>query len=180
MLEELEKASADTVVSCEGRVVDLDGEHTMITVGLSTVTPWDTPREATEEEIADAIEESVALVPDAGPLRVQPPLPAEEHADRHVPAARHEERRPGEFPRPVRRGGQFVTTGGGSEAVKESIARYQPVVGLHGHIHESLGRVRIGRTPCFNPGSEYLQGSLQGWLVAIRGGRVTAYQHTSG
>ena len=88
---------------------------------------------------------------------------------------------PGELPRPVRRGGQFVTTGGGSEAVREAIARYQPVVGLHGHIHESRGRVphRAARQ-CFNPGSEYLQGALQGWLVAIRGGQVTAYQHTSG
>src|SRR5262249_54800959 len=60
VLDELEKASGDEVVSCEGRVVDLDGEHTMVTVGLSTVTPWDTPREATEEEIAAAIEDSVS------------------------------------------------------------------------------------------------------------------------
>ena len=44
------------MVACEGRVVDLDDEHTMITVGLSTATPWDTPREATEDEIAAMIE----------------------------------------------------------------------------------------------------------------------------
>ncbi|HZP90770.1 MAG TPA: metallophosphoesterase, partial [Actinomycetota bacterium] len=81
---------------------------------------------------------------------------------------------------PVREGGRFVTTGGGSSAVREAIERYQPVVGLHGHIHESGGRIRIGRTRCFNPGSEYQQGVLQGVIVSLRDGRLTAFQHTSG
>ena len=180
VLKELDGVTGEHVVAAEGRVLELDGEHTMITVGLSTPTPWDTPREATEEEIEAAIEASAAAVPDPGKCVFNLHCPPKDTLidsclllDATNPA-------PGELPRPVRRGGRFLTTGGGSEAVKRSIARYQPVVGLHGHIHESLGRVRIGRTPCFNPGSEYLQGQLQGWLVAIRGGRVTAYQHTSG
>jgi Icc-related predicted phosphoesterase len=54
------------------------------------------------------------------------------------------------------------------------------VVGLHGHIHESGGRFRLGRTQCFNPGSEYGQGVLQGWIVTLKGGKLTGYQHTSG
>jgi len=180
VLQELDKESGDDVVSCEGRVIDLDDEHTMVTVGLSTVTPWDTPREATEEEIAAAIEDSVSRVPDPDRCVFNFHCPPKNTLIDSCLLLDTKNVAPGDFPRPVRRGGQFVTTGGGSDAVKESIARYQPVVGLHGHIHESLGRVRIGRTPCFNPGSEYLQGALQGWLVAIRGGRVTAYQHTSG
>ena len=55
-------------------------------------------------------------------------------------------------------------------AVRESIERYQPLVGLHGHIHESGGRFRIGRTQTFNPGSEYVQGVLQGVKLTLKGG----------
>ena len=87
---------------------------------------------------------------------------------------------PGELPKPVRVGGRFVTVGGGSRAVREAIETMQPLVGLHGHIHESSGRFRLGRTQCFNPGSEYAQGQLQGWIVALSRGRLVSYQHTSG
>ena len=180
VLEVLDRSSGEHVVAAEGRVVELDGEHTMITVGLSTPTPWDTPREGTEEEIDTAIEASARRVSDLGRCVFNFHCPPKDTLIDSCLLLDATNLAPGEFPRPVKRGGQFVTTGGGSEAVKTSILRYQPVVGLHGHIHESLGRVRIGRTPCFNPGSEYLQGQLQGWLVAIRGGRVSAYQHTSG
>jgi uncharacterized protein len=180
VLQELERGGGESVVACEGRVVDLDGEHTMITVGLSTVTPWDTPREATEGEIAEAIERSVGDVPDVGRCVFNLHCPPKDTPIDTCLLLDTTDLAPGELPRPVRRGGRFVTTGGGSVAVREAISRYQPVVGLHGHIHESLGRFRLGRTPCFNPGSEYVQGALQGWLVAIRGGAVTAYQHTSG
>jgi uncharacterized protein len=180
VLDELEKASGEDVVACEGRVIDLDGEHTMITVGLSTVTPWDTPREATEDEISGAIEASVAGVPDVARCVFNLHCPPKDTPIDTCLLLDATNLAPGELPKPVRRGGRFLTTGGGSIAVREAISRYQPTVGLHGHIHESLGRFRLGRTPCFNPGSEYVQGQLQGWLVAIRGGRVTAYQHTSG
>jgi len=180
VLEMLEQVDGEHVVAAEGRVIELDDEHTMITVGLSTPTPWDTPREATEEEIAAAIEASVAGVPDVGRCVFNFHCPPKDTIIDTCLLLDAKNLAPGELPRPVRSGGRFLTTGGGSVAVREAIARYQPVVGLHGHIHESLGRVRIGRTPCFNPGSEYVQGQLQGWIVAIRGGRVTAYQHTSG
>jgi Icc-related predicted phosphoesterase len=65
-------------------------------------------------------------------------------------------------------------------AVRESIERYQPLVGLHGHIHESGGRFRIGRTQTFNPGSEYVQGVLQGVKLTLKGGKLASYQHTQG
>jgi len=179
VLEVLDEVSSEHVIACEGSLVELDAEHTMITVGLSTFTPWDTPREASEDEIAVAIESEIARVPDVGRCVFNlhcPPkdTPIDTCLKLEPPSA------PGELPRPIRRGGRFVTTGGGSWAVREAIERYQPVVGLHGHIHESGGRFRIGRTQCFNPGSEYVQGTLQGWMVALRGGTMTAYQHSAG
>ncbi len=179
VLESIDGLSTEHVVACEGELIHLDDDHTMITVGLSTPTPWDTPREASEAEIAAAIDREIAKVPDVGRCVFNlhcPPkdTPIDTCLKLKPPA------RPGELPRPVRQAGRFVTTGGGSRAVRDAVETYQPVVGLHGHIHESGGRFRIGRTQCFNPGSEYIQGTLQGWMVALRGGTMTAYQHTSG
>jgi uncharacterized protein len=177
VLETLDRHDGDHVVACEGRLVDLDGEHTMITVGLSTPTPWDTPREANEEEIARVVEAEVATVPDVGRCVFNLHCPPK---DTPIDTCLKLEIRPGELPRPIREAGRFVTTGGGSRAVREAIESYQPLVGLHGHIHESGGRFRIGRTQTFNPGSEYVQGVLQGVIVSLRGGRLVSYQHTQG
>jgi Icc-related predicted phosphoesterase len=179
VLEVLESHEGTHVVACEGRMVDLDDEHTMVTVGLSTVTPWDTPREASEGEIASRIEAEVAKVPDVGRCVFNFHCPPK---DTPIDTCLKLEKpvRPGELPKPIRLGGRFVTTGGGSVAVREAVERYQPLVGLHGHIHESGGRFRIGRTQSFNPGSEYVQGSLQGWIVSLSRGRLASYQHTSG
>jgi Icc-related predicted phosphoesterase len=178
VLETLERWDGTAVVPSEGRVVWLDAEHPMITVGLSTVTPWDTPREASEAEIATAIDAAVGDVPDLARCVFNLHCPPK---DTVIDTCLKLERRPGEqLPQPVREAGRFVTTGGGSRAVREAIERYQPLVGLHGHIHESMGRVRLGRTPSFNPGSEYVQGTLNGWIVSLRGASLGAYQHTSG
>ena len=177
VLETLDRHEGDQVVASEGRLVELDGEHTMITVGLSTPTPWDTPREAGEDEIARAIEAAADAVPDVGRCVFNLHCPPK---DTPIDTCLKLEVRPGELPQPIREAGRFVTTGGGSLAVKEAIERYQPLVGLHGHIHESGGRFRIGRTQTFNPGSEYVQGVLQGVIVSIKRGRLTSYQHTQG
>jgi Icc-related predicted phosphoesterase len=69
----------------------------------------------------------------------------------------------------------------GSLAVREAIERHQPLMGLHGHVHDSCGRAKIGRTVCFNPGSSYQQGVLQGVLVRVDQRRgVRDYTLTTG
>jgi Icc-related predicted phosphoesterase len=177
MLEVLDRHDGPNVIACENRVVGLDDEHTMITVGLSTVTPWDTPREASEEVIAAAIDRSAETVPDVGRCVFNLHCPPK---DTPIDTCLKLEKVPGELPKPIRVAGRFLTTGGGSVAVREAVGRYQPLVALHGHIHESAGRFRLGRTQCFNPGSEYVQGTLNGWIVSLKGGELTGYQHTSG
>jgi uncharacterized protein len=181
VLESLHAHEGEHVVPAEGHAVDLDGEHTLITVGLSTPTPWDTPREASEERIAAEIDAAVRSVADVDRCVFNLHCPPKDTSlDTCLKIQDAADVPPGELPRPVREGGRFVHIGGGSAAVREAIRRYQPVVGLHGHIHESAGRFRIGRTQCFNPGSEYGQGQLQGWIVCVRDGRLAGYQHTSG
>ena len=68
----------------------------------------------------------------------------------------------------------------GSIAVKDTIQEYQPMLGLHGHIHESKGTFKIGRTLCLNPGSEYMERVLRGVLLDIDGNRVKDYMFTAG
>jgi Icc-related predicted phosphoesterase len=58
-------------------------------------------------------------------------------------------------------------TSAGSAAVRDLIERYQPLVALHGHIHESRAMTKIGRTVCINPGSEYGEGVLHGALMVL-------------
>jgi Icc-related predicted phosphoesterase len=68
----------------------------------------------------------------------------------------------------------------GSKAVRKVIEEYQPLLGLHGHIHESKGVVRIGKTLCINAGSDYLAGNLQGALITIEDDKVKSYILTAG
>jgi uncharacterized protein len=179
VLSALEDADGEVVAPAEHRTVELDSRHTMITVGYSTPTPWETPREVSEDEMSDAIDAAAGSLaePATAVFNLHAP-PKDTILDRclklEAPAA------PGELPRPIREGGRFVTTGGGSAAVTAAIRKYQPAVSLHGHIHESPGRLKIGRTYAFNPGSEYAQGRLEGVIVTLKVGKVVGYQHTSG
>jgi uncharacterized protein len=180
VLEVLEEADGEHVVACEGVLVELDGMHTMITVGLSTPTPWDTPREASEAEIGAAIAASLSAVSDPGRCVFNIHCPPIDSLLDRCPKLDTSRMALGELPRPILEHGRVVMTSGGSGAVRQAVETYQPLMGLHGHIHESAGRIKIGGTPCFNPGSAYGQGALEGVIVSIRDGKVVSYQHTSG
>jgi Icc-related predicted phosphoesterase len=83
-------------------------------------------------------------------------------------------------PSQVVRGGQAVMYGAGSTAVRAALERHSPMLGLHGHIHESQAAARMGPTLCINPGSEYGEGVLRGCLISIADGTVKSYQMTAG
>ena len=69
----------------------------------------------------------------------------------------------------------------GSKAVREAIKRYQPAVGLHGHIHESRAAQMIGSTLCLNPGSKYSADLLRGAVVDLAAdGRYLDFLLTAG
>ena len=68
----------------------------------------------------------------------------------------------------------------GSSAVRQAIEKYQPILGLHGHIHESRGIYKLGRTICVNPGSEYGQGILRGAIVDLEERKLSDYLLVSG
>jgi Icc-related predicted phosphoesterase len=176
VLSALGEERLERVVDCEERVVPLDDEHVLVTVGYSTPTPWNTPRERSDEEIGKVIEELLHEVPDPSRAIFNfhcPPLDSGLDTCMKLDASVWP-------PAPVIEGGQPVYYGAGSESVRRALEEYQPTVGLHGHIHESRGVARYGRTPAFNPGSEYGEGVLRGLIVAVRGGEVVGSQFTSG
>ncbi|HYZ55067.1 MAG TPA: hypothetical protein VE733_16400, partial [Streptosporangiaceae bacterium] len=83
--------------------------------------------------------------------------------------------------RPVLKSGSPVITGVGSVAVRDALRTYQPLLGLHGHIHESRGEARIGRSKSINPGSEYSEGVLRGALITLSAKKgLRGYQLVAG
>jgi Icc-related predicted phosphoesterase len=80
----------------------------------------------------------------------------------------------------ITQGGQVVMKSAGSTAVKAFIERVQPMLTLHGHIHESPGHARIGRTLAINAGSEYAEGILKAAIINLEGGKVKGHLLISG
>jgi Icc-related predicted phosphoesterase len=163
-------------VGCEGRVVPIDDGHQMISLPYVNPTPWHTPREAPEERLAEMIEEIVAGLPD--PSRAifnfhAPPVDSTLDTCPMLDAST-------DPPSQIVRGGQPVLYGAGSTAVRHALEAHQPMLGLHGHIHESQSAARMGRTQCINPGSEYGEGVLRGCLITIADGKVKSFQMTAG
>lgn len=153
----------------EGRCVQLDDTHEMITTGYSNLTPWDTPRELPEDALEGRLEAMFAQVEDPSNLiAVIHAPPFNTKLDR-APAIDPE------FRVKIDMGG-VATAPVGSTAVRTFIESHQPLLSLHGHVHESRGVMTIGRTVCINPGSEYTEGTLPGALVTIGDGRVVSQQ----
>jgi uncharacterized protein len=161
---------------CEGRVTPIDDEHVMVSCGYSNPTPWDTPREVSEERLAAIIAEAVAGVDDFRNVVFNFHPPPHDSTLDLCPALDTST----DPPSPIFRGGQTIFAPAGSTAVREAIERHQPLLGLHGHIHEARGAVHVGRSLCVNPGSEYGEGYLRGCLVNLVDGEVLSYQMTSG
>lgn len=162
----------DWIVDAEGRCVEIDG-YQVISFGFSTTTPWHSPREITEEEMASTIGGLVA--------KLDPGRPAifNFHDPPHGSGLDMAPRLTADL-RVETGGGQTLLAAVGSRSVREAIERVQPILSLHGHIHESRAAARIGRTVTINPGSTYGEGTLQGALITLEGGQVKTHQLVSG
>lgn len=176
VLKAIKTEDAKSFIACENELVHVDDDHTMISVGISTPTPWKTPREVSEEEMASMIEEMAAKVPDMHKAIFNFHDPPKDSTLDTCPMLDWDK----DPPQQIIKGGQPVMHGAGSRSVREAIEKYKPMLGLHGHIHESQSVAKIGRTTCINPGSEYGEGILRGCLVNFVDGEVVGYQMTSG
>jgi uncharacterized protein len=165
-------ARSDVVEMGEAKVLDLGG-FSMVSMGWTNPTPWNTYREAPEEKLRARIERMVDKTPDLRRTIFNFHAPPFGSNLDDAPAL-DEDLQPilgGRAMRPV-----------GSKAVRESIAEHQPLVSLHGHIHEGKGTQRLGKTLAINPGSAYEEGVLQGSIVELddKRGKIKNYQLVTG
>lgn len=150
---------APRIDSPEGELFEL-GPVLLASCGDVTPTPWNTEREYSEDELFDRLARMLGAAPKGAKVVVNfhdPPfssgLDFAAELDKNL--------------LPVLRGGRPSIIPVGSKAVREAIKKYRPVVGLHGHIHESRAAQKIGPTLCLNPGSDYAADVLRGVIVDL-------------
>ncbi|HEV2476268.1 MAG TPA: metallophosphoesterase [Candidatus Dormibacteraeota bacterium] len=162
---------AEVVELGEGRVMEFDG-FVMISTGWSNPTPWKTHREESEEQLAGRIDAMASQVPDPSRAIFNLHCPPFKSGLDEAPAIDADLRllHGGRALRPV-----------GSTAVREVIEKRQPLLSLHGHIHESKGAVKIGKTLSINPGSAYEEGMLMGAIIQLDPAKgIKSYQLVNG
>jgi uncharacterized protein len=166
-------ASSEKISLLEMQVHQLTDHHEIVTTGWTNYTPWNTERECSEEELEDRLRTMVEKVNDLERCIFNVHCPPYNSRIDVCPKLDDELRVVYEMGNPV-------LAPAGSTAVRKLIEEAQPLVGLHGHIHEARGEVQIGRTLCLNPGSVYSEGVLNGVLVTLSESEVQDHQFTQG
>jgi uncharacterized protein len=153
------------VINPDTQPVKLHGHYLIGESRAALAKDWKCPRDVAESELRKHLGQKIQSIP-ASELRtsifVFHSPPKDTPIDQAFAAAIV--------------AGQPVMTSGGSEAVRDAIERYEPVVSLHGHIHEADGFCKLGRTLCLNPGSDYPRGVLRAWYVLIKGDAVIDFK----
>jgi Icc-related predicted phosphoesterase len=149
--------SAPRIECPEGELCEV-GPVLIASCGDVTPTPWNTEREFSEEALAQRLAKMMDAAPAGSHVVVNFHCPP--YGSGLDFAAELDETL-----KPVIRSGRPSIISVGSKAVRDAIKKYQPVVGLHGHIHESRAAQQIGKTMCLNPGSEYTADVLRGAIV---------------
>jgi Icc-related predicted phosphoesterase len=156
----------------EGTITRIGERHEMLSLGWSNETPWDTPRECSEDELAAKIAALADQIEDVENAIFNIHVPPYGTGLDNAPELE-------ESGTKVKRGGSILKPVG-STAVREALLQYQPLLSLHGHIHESRGVQKLGRTVVINPGSAYSDWTLQGVIVELDDRKVASYVPTTG
>jgi Icc-related predicted phosphoesterase len=147
-------------VNADGKVLDMPGGLQLLASGWSNNTPWQTPREETEDELYDRLDALAKQVKDPRRAVFMIHVPPYDSGLDTAPLL-------DENLRPTVSAGDVLRGPVGSTAVRRLIENYEPLLTIHGHIHESGGERKIGKTLCINPGSEANHGILRGYLIDI-------------
>lgn len=163
--------TAKRVELAEGKVIQLDKDHEMASTGWSNPTPWDTHREEPDDLLLKRIEATVSQVRNPGNAVFCLHSPPYGSGLDEAPELTKDLR-------PTFAGRSLVPVG--SKAVLQVIEKYQPLLGLHGHVHEGKGTKKYKRTLCINPGSMYEQGILHGAVIELKPNKIQSYLLTTG
>jgi len=161
------------VINAEGKVINIDDMHEMISTGWVNPSPWKTAREEDDDKLETRLERYISQVKDMSSAIFNFHAPPLESKLDEAPLLDKDLN-------PMIQGGRVIMVPVGSKAVRKMIEKYQPLLGLHGHIHESSGSIRIGKTYCVNPGSEYAEGILRAFLIELKGNEILKLQRIEG
>jgi Icc-related predicted phosphoesterase len=160
-------------INADGQVLDIPGGLQLLSYGWSNETPWRTPREVTEDELHARLSELADQVRDPRQAVFMIHVPPYDSGLDTAPIL-------DENLRPTVSAGDILRGPVGSTAVRRLIEERQPLLGVHGHVHEAAGEYRLGKTVCVNPGSEANNGILRGFLVDVSDGEVELVQRLEG
>ncbi len=154
-------AKSEVIENHDGQIIDLGDGFEMFGLGYANMTPWNCPRDISEEELAVKIDELAGRI-----SRMDRAI-----FDIHVPPYGTGIDEAPELTEDMQMvmsaSGEPQMIPVGSTAVRDAILKCQPMLGLHGHIHESSGIRKLGSTTIVNPGSEYAEGILRGALIDV-------------
>lgn len=153
-------AESEVIEDPNGRVLDLGDGFSILGMGWGNPTPWACPRDISEEELGQRIDAVAEGLTD----------PSRTVFSLHVPplgSGLDLAPKLDDYLRPRLDASGLEMVPVGSTAVRDAITRYRPLIGLHGHIHESKGIRKLEGVPIANPGSEYGEGILDGLIVEL-------------
>ena len=160
-------SEGQNLINPESRTIEL-GPYQMLSYGWSNITPWKSPRELPEDQLEARIEALTSDLESGRPAIYNLHVPPYGTRIDDAPEIREDLSLVG--------GSSATMVPVGSTAVRRVLERHAPMLGLHGHIHESRGSARLGPTVCLNPGSDYNTGILKGVIVRLRGSDVEDVQ----
>ncbi len=153
-------ARSSYVINPARKTVTLNEHHEMIAFDYANPTPWHTPREWSEEEYYKQVKALAGELRDVTNSVFMIHVPPYDSGLDTAPEL-------DKTMRPRVTMGDVLRVPVGSTGVRKVIQELQPLVSVHGHVHEAGGQARIGRTTCFNAGSEANQGILRGFVFDL-------------
>jgi len=166
----------DIFTNHDGKVLTIGKtgeEYILVGYAKTNITPWKCARDVDEEVLRKELHNLLAQVNAFDKLILNTHCPPYNTTLDLAPMLDKDLK-------PVVSGGGIAYTHVGCVSVREVIEKYQPLLGLHGHIHESRGIERIGRTTIINPGSAYNEGVLYAALIVLDKGKLKSVSMIKG
>jgi len=157
-----------SVANPDGKRLWIDDDHELIGVSNANMTPWRCARDLEEDQLEARLRQVAALLERPSTALMALHVPPYDSGIDVCPELDANLKI-------VARGGQILMKPVGSPAVRRLIERVQPLVTLHGHIHEAPGHTRIGRTLCMNPGTEYAEGIMKAAILNLERDKVKGH-----
>lgn len=174
--EDLEKIIEESnyVINPNKKLIKLDPNHEMISLSYANLTPWNCYGDRDEDYLFRVLDELAKKLEN----------PSMSVFNFHCPPFGTKIDLAPKLDKDLKpiyiAGGEPEFSHVGCKSVREIIEKYQPLISLHGHIHESNGFEKIGKTMSFNTGSEYTASIFKGLLVNLSENKLESYMFISG